>query len=101
MPKLTEQLLTLVIRGNKIDHQPGDHDDWANAACGACVLAGRYQQTLNFHIPETGPSLGTIIAARGGGVALADAENPGGSPAGSPYAASWTGHWTPNRGLTK
>jgi len=39
MPKLTEQLLTLVIRGNKIDHQPGDHDDWANAACRALVLA--------------------------------------------------------------
>jgi hypothetical protein len=36
--KLQEQLLTLVIRGGgKIDHQPGDHDDWANAACGAIV----------------------------------------------------------------
>jgi hypothetical protein len=38
--KLQEQLLTLVIRGGgKIDHQPGDHDDFANAACGALVLA--------------------------------------------------------------
>ena len=35
MPALQEQLLTLVIRGSKIDHQPGDHDDFANAAAGA------------------------------------------------------------------
>lgn len=36
--KLQEQLLTLVVRGSKIDHQPGDHDDFANAAAGAVVL---------------------------------------------------------------
>jgi hypothetical protein len=35
VPELTEQLLTLVVRGSKIDHQPGDHDDYANAAAGA------------------------------------------------------------------
>jgi hypothetical protein len=35
IPKLQEQLLTLVIRGAHIDHQPGDHDDWANAIAGA------------------------------------------------------------------
>jgi hypothetical protein len=39
VPKLQEQLLTLVLKGGKIDHQTGDHDDWANAACGALVLA--------------------------------------------------------------
>jgi hypothetical protein len=37
--ELQEQLLTLVLRGGKIDHQPGDHDDYANAAAGA-VMAG-------------------------------------------------------------
>ncbi len=37
-PKLQEQLLTLVIRGGKIDHQPGDHDDWSNACAGAVWL---------------------------------------------------------------
>jgi hypothetical protein len=42
--KLQEQLLTLVIRGSKIDHLPGDHDDSANAACGAIVLASTPQQ---------------------------------------------------------
>jgi hypothetical protein len=36
--KLQEQLLTLVLRGSKIDHLPGDHDDYANAACGAIGL---------------------------------------------------------------
>lgn len=37
--KLQEQLLTLVVRGARIDHQPGDHDDFANAAAGAVWLA--------------------------------------------------------------
>jgi hypothetical protein len=38
VPTLQEQLLTLVWRGSKIDHQPGDHSDYANAAAGALVL---------------------------------------------------------------
>jgi hypothetical protein len=39
-PKLQEQLLTLVVgRSGKIDHLAGDHDDYANAAAGALVLA--------------------------------------------------------------
>jgi hypothetical protein len=36
--KLQEQLLTLVIRGAHVDHQPGDHDDFANAVAGAVYL---------------------------------------------------------------
>jgi hypothetical protein len=36
--KLQEQLLTLVLKGAKIDHLPGDHDDFANAAAGAIWL---------------------------------------------------------------
>jgi len=40
---LQEQLLTLVWRGTKIDHQPGDHDDYANAAAGALVLMTKRQ----------------------------------------------------------
>jgi len=39
LPKLQEQLITLVVRGGRVDHQPGDHDDWANAAAGALALA--------------------------------------------------------------
>jgi hypothetical protein len=33
-PKLQEQLLTLVLRGTKVDHEPNGHDDWSNAAAG-------------------------------------------------------------------
>jgi hypothetical protein len=39
VPELIEQLLTLVVRGAKIDHEPGGHDDFANAVCGAINLA--------------------------------------------------------------
>jgi hypothetical protein len=49
--KLQEQLLTLVIRGSKIDHQPGDHDDYANAACGAIALASAVEQKISFVVP--------------------------------------------------
>lgn len=38
VPKLQEQLLGLVARGNKIDHLPGEHDDWINAAAGALYM---------------------------------------------------------------
>jgi hypothetical protein len=38
VPKLQEQLLTLVVRGSSIDHPSGSHDDFANAACGALTL---------------------------------------------------------------
>ncbi len=49
IPKLQEQLLTLVMRGTKIDHQPGDHDDWANAVAGAVWLASSH---VDFRIPD-------------------------------------------------
>jgi hypothetical protein len=38
-PELESELLGLVWRGGKIDHQPGEHDDRANAALGALLLA--------------------------------------------------------------
>lgn len=38
-PLVEQQLLGLVWRGSKIDHPGGEHDDWANAAAGALVLA--------------------------------------------------------------
>jgi hypothetical protein len=44
-PKLLEQLLTLVVRGSKVTHQAGDHDDWANAVAGALVLVSQAQCT--------------------------------------------------------
>ena len=41
LPKLQQQLLGLVWRGRKIDHQPGEHDDWANAVAGAVWSVSR------------------------------------------------------------
>jgi len=34
VPKLEQQLLGLVWRGGKIDHQSSEHDDWANSVAG-------------------------------------------------------------------
>jgi hypothetical protein len=39
--KTQEQLLTLVVRGEKVDHLPGDHDDYANALAGCVWLMRR------------------------------------------------------------
>lgn len=39
VPKLLQQLLGLILRGSKIDHPNGEHDDVSNAAAGAIVLA--------------------------------------------------------------
>ncbi len=36
--KLRQQLLTLIRRGAVIDHQSGQHDDWATSAAGALAL---------------------------------------------------------------
>lgn len=36
--KLHSEFLTIVQRGAGVDHMPGRHDDWANAAAGAVVL---------------------------------------------------------------
>lgn len=44
IPKVQEQLLGLVARGAKIDHLPGEHDDWVNAVAGALLAAGATQQ---------------------------------------------------------
>jgi len=51
VPLVEQQLLGLVWRGGKIDHQNGEHDDWANAAVGALIAA---TDTLE-EIPLVGP----------------------------------------------
>ncbi len=45
-PKLQQQLLGLVWRGTKIDHQVGEHDDWANAVAGAIWLFAKKEQEV-------------------------------------------------------
>lgn len=37
-PKLTQQLIGLIRKGEKIDHPQGEHDDYANAVAGAVSL---------------------------------------------------------------
>jgi len=50
VPVLEQQLLGLVWRGGKIDHQGGEHDDYANAAAGVVqVLAAPQQRASMFH----------------------------------------------------
>jgi hypothetical protein len=39
VPKLAEQFVGLVWKGGKITHVSGEHDDYANAAAGALLLA--------------------------------------------------------------
>ncbi len=40
-PKMLEQFLGLVRRGEKVDHEPNSHDDFCNAAAGALVMASQ------------------------------------------------------------
>jgi hypothetical protein len=47
IPKMQEQLLTLVRRGSRIDHQSGDHDDWANAVAGLVQEVAKPQPTFS------------------------------------------------------
>jgi hypothetical protein len=41
IPVLQEQLLCLVVKGAKVDHEPGGHDDYANAVAGVVFHARR------------------------------------------------------------
>jgi hypothetical protein len=63
-PKTQEQLLTLVVRGEKIDHMPGDHDDYANAVAG-CVWLMRNAARLAAQEPNFRPPPDLSYAACG------------------------------------
>ncbi len=39
VPKLTDQMISLIWKGNKITHQSNDHDDYCTAAAGALLAA--------------------------------------------------------------
>jgi hypothetical protein len=60
LPKLQEQLLTLVVRSARVDHPPGGHDDWANTAAGCIEAAEKVSAQLRprksnrrLHRPQT------------------------------------------------
>jgi hypothetical protein len=55
VPQLEQQLLGLIWRGGKIDHPPGEHDDFANAVAGVLGLAA--------NIATVGPLDMSIMAA--------------------------------------
>jgi hypothetical protein len=38
-PKMLQQFIGLIRKGDKIDHAGGEHDDFCNSAAGACLLA--------------------------------------------------------------
>jgi len=52
LPILEHQLLGLVLRGARIDHVSGEHDDFSNAACGAIFVAsgGSRRGEMSVHI---------------------------------------------------
>jgi hypothetical protein len=69
IPELQEQLLTLVWKGAKITHESAGHDDWANAAAIALVLAVPARPGLTF-TPEF------MARLRGAPAAIAPAQLP-------------------------
>jgi hypothetical protein len=67
-PKLMQQLIGLVRKGEKIDHQSGEHDDWSNAAAGGLVLAHASGAAFSFYsggrsLSSAAPVVATVTAA--------------------------------------
>jgi hypothetical protein len=58
--KLQEQLICLVVRGARVDHQPGQHDDFANAVAGVIwkIRAVDQQQHVPIVMPFSPPKPG-------------------------------------------
>jgi hypothetical protein len=56
-PTLIEQATCLVWRGQRIDHEPGGHDDWINAAAGVVHVL----RTSEFY--DQGAAIGWIGSA--------------------------------------
>ncbi len=76
---LQEQLLGLVVRGTKIDHMPGERDDWVNAAAGALYLA-----TARVEIDDSMFAFGEPLTDHGAAV-LSNGDYP--------YGNETTGIW--------
>jgi hypothetical protein len=77
LPTLEHQLLGLVLRGSRVDHVNGEHDDAANAACGAIFVASgggrRGEVSVSIVSPggvvtpmPTGGRIDALSADRGG-----------------------------------
>jgi hypothetical protein len=85
LPKLQEQLLTLVVRGARVDHEPGGHDDYANAAAGAAWVIKHWMRRfepqlvgcpVNFDL-ETGKQITTHdVGATVGWISTSGSRSP-------------------------
>jgi hypothetical protein len=53
-PKLLQQLIGLIRKGERIDHASSEHDDFSNSAAGACVLASAGSMQKARMIPVVG-----------------------------------------------
>jgi hypothetical protein len=69
IPKLQEQLTLLVLKGARVTHPNGEHDDWANAVAGAvwCAVSGKApMQISDAVLAKVGPgrdSFNQIVGA--------------------------------------
>ncbi|MDN5941450.1 MAG: terminase large subunit [Nitrospira sp.] len=50
LPILLQQFIGLIRKGIRIDHPPSEHDDYSNAAAGACVLAKAPTKTPGVYV---------------------------------------------------
>jgi hypothetical protein len=53
--QIEQQLLGLVWRGAKIDHQSGEHDDWSNAAVGVLMAVLEPKRRLTGRVAGEDP----------------------------------------------
>ena len=60
-PHTVSQFIGLVRRGDKIDHQSGEHDDHSNAAAGALVLAAGANRNVPYMVDF---STGKVLTER-------------------------------------
>ena len=63
--KLLAQLIGLVRRGEKIDHPPNEHDDFANAAAGVVAVLGEPHVLLDCWGGADGITEMEVLAQRG------------------------------------
>jgi hypothetical protein len=92
VPVLIEQTVSLVWRGQKIDHEPNSHDDYPNAVAGLVfVLCRRAEQEMTeFAVPYVTsrprdmPNSALTGGYRGGIPGVAED---------SPHAPSWAEDW--------
>jgi hypothetical protein len=67
-PKLLQQFVGLIRRGEKIDHGSGEHDDHANSAAGCLVLVAQYAHQAPLAFFSGGRLLSSVADAVSSGI---------------------------------